>query len=50
MLIGNDPEDLPFGTFLIFEDELDGYLETQIDIQKAAVSEALAEFWNAINK
>lgn len=49
MFVGTDPKELPFVTFLIFDDSLEEYFESQIDMQKAAVTEALAEFWNEIN-
>lgn len=49
MFVGTDPKELPFVTFLLFNENLEDYFEAQIDMQKAAISEALAEFWNEIN-
>ena len=49
MMVGERPTDLPFGTFIIFQKELESYLESEIEMQKQAVLEALVEFWNNIN-
>ena len=49
LVVGGSPQDLPFGTFLVFQESLDDYFESQIDMQRAAFEEALASFWNEVN-
>lgn len=49
MMMGEQPTDLPLGTFLMWNEQVEDYLETQIEIQRAAVEEALANFWDKIN-
>ena len=49
MMVGERPTDLPFTTFLIWQDSVEDYFESQIEMQRAAIEEALANFWNEIN-
>lgn len=49
LVVGHSPHELPFGTFLVFQDSLDDYFESQIEMQRAAFEEALANFWNEVN-
>jgi hypothetical protein len=49
MVMGHSPNDLPLGTFLMWNKELEDYLDSQIEMRRVAVEEAISNFWEAIN-
>ena len=42
-------DDMPFPMILMLDDKIEEYFETQIEMQRAAIEEALSNFWNSIN-
>lgn len=50
LIVGDSPQSLPIGTFLIFHEELEEWMQTEFDIQKAAIEQALFEFWAELNR
>jgi hypothetical protein len=49
LVVGDRPTDIPFTEFLLFQDELEEYWKSQIEMQSAAIEKALSNFWEAIN-
>lgn len=48
-LMGERPTDVPLGTFLLWNEGVEDYLDSQIEMERAAIEEALANFWSEIN-
>lgn len=48
-VMGERPTNLPIGTFLMWNEQVEEYLESQIEMERVAVEEAIANFWSEIN-
>ncbi len=49
MIMGSRPNDLPLGTFLMWNEQIEDYIDSQIEMNRVAVEEAIANFWEEIN-